>query len=229
MKNRAIVLLSGGLDSITCLAIAKNENFSPLALSFNYGQRNTHEYECAKKICAHYDVQDHLYLELPLGIIGGSSLTTSAPIESNRHLEEIGSNIPSTYVPARNTLFLSYALAWADSLNIENIFIGVNAVDTSGYPDCRPEFIQSFEKMANLGTKSGIEGNESIKIHTPLQFMSKKEIIQKGTELNVPYELTNTCYNPNEKGIACGVCDACILRKQGFKEAGLQDPIPYQG
>lgn len=227
-SEHAIILLSGGLDSTTCIAIAKEQGYTISALSFFYGQRNVFEIDSAKKIAEHYGITEHLCLDLPLGAVGGSSLTTSAPLEENRSMSEIGNKIPSTYVPARNTLFLSYALAWADALSCTNIFIGVNAVDTSGYPDCRPEFIAAFETLANLATKTGTEDEKHITIQTPLQELSKAEIIKKGLSLKVPYELTNTCYNPDQEGMACGICDACQLRKQGFIAAQSIDPLKYQ-
>ena len=228
MKKDAIVLLSGGLDSTTCLAIALEQEFNVAALSLVYGQKNSFEVQCAQRIAQHYGVTNHLCLELPLMSIGGSSLTTDAKVEENRSFEEIGTGIPSTYVPARNTLFLSFALAWSEVLGCTDIFIGVNEVDTSGYPDCRPEFISAFENLANVATRTGTEDKKHISIHTPLQKLSKSQIVETGLKLRVPYELTSTCYNPDTQGIACGICDACQLRKQGFSGAGSSDPIEYQ-
>jgi 7-cyano-7-deazaguanine synthase len=228
MNKNAVVLLSGGLDSTTVLAIAREQGFSIRALSFDYGQRNRFELERAGHIAQHFQVAEHKTIKIDLRDFGGSSLTSESPVEKNRGIREIGVGIPSTYVPVRNTLFLSYALAWAETLPAYNIFIGVNAVDTSGYPDCRPEFISAFESLARLATKIGTEGEKEIHIHAPLQEMSKADIVAKGLSLGVDYSMTNTCYDPSEEGIACGVCDACTLRQRGFIEAGSLDPIDYQ-
>jgi 7-cyano-7-deazaguanine synthase len=209
------------------MAIAAAEGYELFALSLLYGQKNTYELGAAKALATYYQAREHLVVSLDLGAIGGSSLTTITPVETNRSLQQIGVGIPSTYVPARNTLFLSYALAWADSLSCANIFIGVNAVDTSGYPDCRPEFIAAFTRLANLATRLGTEGATAIRIHAPLQEMSKAQIIETGIRLGVPYQLTSTCYDPQDRGVACGQCDACILRLQGFSEAGRNDPVEY--
>jgi 7-cyano-7-deazaguanine synthase len=231
-KKQAIVLLSGGLDSTTVLAVAKSQGYLPYALSFDYGQKNRFEIDTARAVAAAMGVEQHLCITIDLGIFGESSLTSDMVVESNRTFETIGSNIPSTYVPARNTLFLSYALAFADSKGIKNIFIGVNALDTSGYPDCTPDFISAFEVMANLGTKTGTlsadNNADSIVIHAPLQYLDKKAIVELGLSLGVDYSLTSTCYQPAASGQSCGVCDACMLRQRGFHQAGLQDPISYQ-
>lgn len=223
MQKKAIVLLSGGLDSITALAIAKKQGYSCYALSFNYGQRHSAELKAAARIAAEYQVVDHKIINLGLAAIGGSALTDEHIAVPNT-LQE---GIPVTYVPARNTLFLSFSLAWAEVLKLHDIFIGVNAVDYSGYPDCRPEFIQAFQELANIATKAGVEG-ERFKIHTPLIALSKAEIIKQGTELGVDYKYTVSCYSADEQGRACGVCDACRLRKAGFIAAGISDPTRYQ-
>ncbi|MFZ2311248.1 MAG: 7-cyano-7-deazaguanine synthase QueC [Methylobacter sp.] len=223
MQKKAIVLLSGGLDSITVLALAKKQGFKCYALSFDYGQRHNAELVAAAQIAADYQVEDHKIIQLGLGSIGGSALT-------DEHIavpQTLQAGIPVTYVPARNTIFLSFALGWAEVLNLSDIFIGVNAVDYSGYPDCRPEFIKAFQELANLATKAGVEG-ECITIHTPLIALSKAEIIKKGVGLGVDYKRTVSCYSADEQGRACRVCDACRLRKTGFIEAGIKDPTQYQ-
>jgi 7-cyano-7-deazaguanine synthase len=224
----AIVLLSGGLDSATVLAVAQAEGFSPVALTFRYGQRHEFEIDTAKKIAERAGVARHVIAEIDLRSIGGSALTDDIEVPKNRSGEEIGTGIPVTYVPARNTIFLSYALAWAESTGASDIFIGVNALDYSGYPDCRPEYIAAFETMANLATKAAVEGGGRFRIHTPLIHLSKAEIIRKGLELGVDYALTHTCYDPGPEGAACGECDACLLRLKGFEENGIPDPINYQ-
>jgi len=224
---KAIVLLSGGLDSTTTLAIATSQGYEVYALSLDYGQKNRFELETAARIANRYHVAEHKMLTIDLRTFGGSSLTSQQAIERNRSPEEIGANIPSTYVPARNTLFLSYALAWADVLAAPNIFIGVNALDSSGYPDCRPEFIQAFQALANLATKMGTEGSTKIVIHTPLIKLRKVEIIRLGMELEVDYSMTTTCYEPLTGNRPCGVCDSCILRRRGFQELGIEDPLAY--
>ena len=225
MEKRAVVLASGGLDSTTTMAIAKHEGYDIFALSFNYGQRHKLEIEAAKTVAGYFGAKKHLILRLDLGAIGGSALTDDIPVPHGRGLEEIGSGgIPITYVPARNTIFLSYALAWAEVLDAMDIFIGVNALDFSGYPDCRPEYIKAFQEMANLGTKAGVEG-KSVTIHTPIINMTKAQIIKKGLSLGVDYSITHSCYNPTEDGRPCGKCDSCLLRKKGFEEAGLSDPL----
>jgi 7-cyano-7-deazaguanine synthase len=227
MKKKAIILLSGGVDSTTVLAIAKNEGYQPLTLSFDYGQRHSIELDKAQFLADKYQVLESQVMKIDLRQFGGSALTSNTEIPANRSEEEISSEIPITYVPARNTIFLSFALAFAEVRDASDIFIGVNAVDYSGYPDCRPEFISAFEAMANLATKAGVEGTQRCKIHTPLINMTKAQIIQKGLELGVDYNLTHSCYNPDADGVSCGACDSCLLRKKGFQEAGIQDPIPY--
>jgi 7-cyano-7-deazaguanine synthase len=220
---KAVILLSGGLDSATVLAMAKAQAYECYALSFNYGQRHATELNAAAKIAAVFDATEHKTIDLDLTQIGGSALT-----DNNIDVPESATDgIPVTYVPARNTIFLSYALAWAEVLDINNIFIGVNAVDYSGYPDCRPEYIQAFERMANLATKSGVEGSK-LTIHTPLINLSKADIIQQGNQLNVDYALTISCYQVDEDGAACGVCDSCRFRKEGFENAGIPDPTHYK-
>jgi 7-cyano-7-deazaguanine synthase len=225
-KPKAVVLLSGGLDSSTTLAIAYNEGFKLYALTFCYGQRHQVEIEAAEKIARLFQVSQHIIIDVDLSRFGGSALTTEMEVPKERDPKEISHNIPVTYVPARNTVFLSLALAWAEALGAEDIFIGVNILDYSGYPDCRPQFIEAFEKMANLGTKAGLEGR-SFRIHTPLIRMNKAQIIQKGLELGVDFGLTITCYDPLPGGKACGKCDACQLRLKGFAEAGIEDPADY--
>jgi 7-cyano-7-deazaguanine synthase len=219
---KAVILLSGGLDSATVLAMAKAQAYECYALSFNYGQRHATELDAAAKVATAYNVIEHKIIDLDLTQIGGSALT-----DNNIDVPESATDgIPVTYVPARNTIFLSYALAWAEVLEINNIFIGVNAVDYSGYPDCRPEYIQAFERMANLATKSSVEGAK-LTIHTPLIDLSKADIIQQGSQLNVDYALTISCYQVDEDGGACGVCDSCRFRKEGFENAGIPDPTYY--
>ena len=225
MRKRAVILLSGGLDSTTCLALAKKENFELFALTINYGQRHDFELKASKIIANLYNVKKHSILDINLAKFGGSALTDDIEVPKNRSENEM-SNIPVTYVPARNTVFLSLALAWAESLKAYNIFIGVNSLDYSGYPDCRPEFIKSFEKTANLATKIGVEG-EKISIHTPLINLTKGEIIQLGLSLGVDYGLTSTCYDPKSCGSPCGFCDACILRVKGFNSISAKDPLNY--
>jgi 7-cyano-7-deazaguanine synthase len=228
MANKAVLLLSGGLDSTTALAIAKSHSFEIYALSFAYGQRHQHELIAAKKIARHYAVADHKILTIDLGGMGGSALTQkNMAVPKDRNMEEANAPIPATYVPARNTVFLSFALAWAEVLGAYDIFIGVNALDYSGYPDCRPEFISAFEQMANLGTAYSDKGKGHITIHTPLIDCTKAEIIQKGMALGVNYGLTTSCYDPTDHGTACGHCDACQLRLKGFRENGIGDPIAY--
>lgn len=222
--RRAIILLSGGLDSATALAIAKSEGFSCYAMSFQYGQRHSYELDCAKNISNRMGVVEHLISNIDLRSIGGSALTADIEVLKQRVAVEIGEGIPVTYVPARNTIFLSFALAWAEVLGAHDIFIGVNALDYSGYPDCRPEYIAAFEKMANLATKSALE--TSIKINTPLISMTKAQIIKTGVSLGVDYSLTSSCYDPRDNA-ACGQCDSCQLRKKGFESLGLTDPIKY--
>jgi len=225
---KAVVLLSGGIDSATTLAIAQNSGFDIYALSFRYGQRHAVEMEAAVRIAQKSNVVKHLILEIDLRKIGGSALTADIDVAKNRKAKEMTKDIPVTYVPARNTIFLSYALAWAEVVGANDIFIGVNVLDYSGYPDCRPEYIEAYEKMANLATKAGVEGKQKLKIHTPLIQMSKSQIIQKGMELGVDYRLTHSCYDPSAFGEACGECDSCILRLKGFRDAGIKDPVKYK-
>jgi 7-cyano-7-deazaguanine synthase len=226
---RAVVLLSGGLDSTTTLAIAKSNGFEPCAMTFRYGQRHQVEIEAAKRIARVFAVSHHEIVDIDLRPFGGSALTSDLAVPKGRSLDEMSTGIPVTYVPARNTIFLSFAIAWAEVLGTNHIFIGVNAVDYSGYPDCRPEYIAAFERMANLATKVGVEGGSPLKIHTPLIRLTKGEIIRKGLELGVDYSLTTTCYDPvPATGAACGQCDACLLRLKGFAENGMADPAKYR-
>ncbi len=224
--NRGVVLLSGGLDSTTTLALAMAEGFEAYALSFDYGQRQKVELAAARRVAQSLGAREHRIVRIDNDIFGQSALTDDIDIPKGRSVAEIAGGIPVTYVPARNTIFLSYALAWAESLGATDIFIGVNALDYSGYPDCRPEFITAFEKMADLATKTGVEGAH-FKIHTPLIAMSKAEIIRQAGELRVDLSLTHSCYDPAPDGRACGLCDSCQLRRKGFSEAGLADPIVY--
>jgi 7-cyano-7-deazaguanine synthase len=225
--RKAVVLSSGGIDSTTAMAIAKDEGFKIYSLSFFYGQRHAFELEAAQKVAKAIGVTKHLVINIDLKQIGGSSLTDDIDVPKDRDEQEMTREIPVTYVPARNTIFLSFALAWAEVLKSSDIFIGVNAIDYSGYPDCRPEYIDAFERMANLATKAGVEGTTKIKIKTPLIRLTKAQIIQKGIELGVDYALTHSCYDPSPRGQACGRCDSCQLRKKGFKEAGVLDPTQY--
>jgi len=224
--SKAVVLLSGGMDSSTTLAMALKKGFEVHALTVRYGQRHQSELEASRRIANFFKVAGHKMIDLDLRTFGGSALTAAIDVPKDRSLQEISTDIPITYIPARNTIFLSFALAWAEILGAQDIFIGVNALDYSGYPDCRPEFIRAFEKTANLGTKAGVEGRK-FKIHTPLITMTKAQIIKKGLELGVDFSLTSTCYDPFQDGTACGRCDACLLRLKGFAEAGLTDPINY--
>jgi 7-cyano-7-deazaguanine synthase len=226
MATRAVVLLSGGLDSATTLAIARAEGYECHALSFDYGQRHVCELESAKKVAAALGATQHLTLRLDLRAIGGSALTADIDVPKGRSDEAMGTGIPVTYVPARNTIFLSHALAWAEVLGAEDVFIGVNALDYSGYPDCRPEFTEAFEKLANLATQAGVEGKSRFRVHTPLIELSKAQIVARAYELNVDLSLTWSCYAPEPDGRACGLCDSCLLRKRGFAEARLADPVP---
>jgi 7-cyano-7-deazaguanine synthase len=225
--SKSVVLLSGGLDSSTCLALAKAKGFATHALSFDYGQRHKVELDAARRVASALGAAQHLILPLDLRPIGGSALTADIPVPKGRSINGMGRDIPITYVPARNTLFLSLALAWAETLACTDIFIGVNATDYSGYPDCRPEFIQAFERLAGLATKLGTEGGAEFKIHTPLMKMSKAEIIRTGLELGLDYSLTHSCYDPTPQGLACGQCDSCLLRLKGFAQAGVKDPLTY--
>ena len=226
--QKAVVLLSGGLDSATTLAIARQMGFELHAMSFRYGQRHEVEVEAARRVASSFQVTRHIVVDIDLRIFGGSALTDTIDVPKNRSPAEMGHGIPVTYVPARNTIFLSYALAWAEVLGAADIFIGVNALDYSGYPDCRPEYIAAFQDMAMLATRAGVEGSHALTIHAPLIQMSKADIIRRGRELGVDYSLTCSCYDPSLRGEACGQCDACLLRLKGFAEAGLKDPINYQ-
>jgi 7-cyano-7-deazaguanine synthase len=225
--KRAVVLLSGGLDSATVLAIARNQGYELYALSFSYGQRHVWELEAAARVAASIGVAKHRVANIDLRIFGGSALTDDIAVPKGRSADDMSHGIPITYVPARNTIFLSFALAWAEVLQSSDIFIGVNALDYSGYPDCRPEFIQAFETMANLATKAGVEGRQSLRIHTPLIALSKAEIIRKGIDLGVDYALTSSCYDPSASGEPCGQCDSCLLRQKGFRENEIEDPLHY--
>jgi len=221
---KAVVLLSGGVDSTTCLAAAKKEGFDLYALSFFYHQRHGVEIEAARRVAAAFRVKEHLVLDLPLNRIGGSALTDAIEVPKDTPPVEMETGIPVTYVPARNTIFLSLALGWAEVLGAADLFIGVNAVDYSGYPDCRPEFIRAFEAMANLALKATVEQRVTMRIHTPLMHLSKARIIRYGADLGVDYSLTHSCYDPDPRGRACGRCDSCVLRSRGFREAGIPDP-----
>lgn len=228
MTKKAVVLLSGGLDSSTVLAIAKSEGFAPYALSFRYGQRHEAELAAAAHVASAVGVAEHVIADVNLNIFGGSALTARIDVPKQRTDAELSQGIPVTYVPARNTVFLSIALAWAEVLEADDIFVGVNALDYSGYPDCRPEYISAFEQMANLATKAAVEGKQRIQIHAPLIELTKAQIIQRGIALGVDYGITHSCYDPDSEGRACGACDSCLLRIKGFREAGVSDPIPYQ-
>ena len=228
MDKKAVVLLSGGIDSTTMLAIAQSQGYSVYAMSFRYGQRHTLELDRAKQISEKTGVEKHIIIDIDLRAFGGSALTDDIDVPKERSNQEIGTGIPITYVPARNTIFLSFALAWAETLETNTVFIGVNALDYSGYPDCRPEYIAAYQRMANLATKTGVEGKTTLEIQTPLIFMTKAQIIQKGTELGVDYALTLSCYDPDNQGKACGACDSCLLRKKGFEEAGVSDATVYR-
>jgi len=224
-----VVLLSGGLDSATALAIARVEGFQPYALSFRYGQRHAIELEAARRIAEAFGAAGHVVAEIDLRVFGGSALTAEVAVPKGRSPAEMGEGIPITYVPARNTVFLAFALAWAETLEASDIFIGVNALDYSGYPDCRPEFVHAFEQLANLATKAGVEGRQHLQIHTPLIDLTKAQIIQRGLALGVDYALTHSCYDPTPAGRPCGACDSCLLRAKGFAEAGVADPALTAG
>jgi 7-cyano-7-deazaguanine synthase len=228
IDSAAVVLLSGGLDSATTAAIAKADGYMLFALSVDYGQRHRFELEAARRVGEALGVKRHIVMSVDLGQIGGSALTDRIDVPLDRPEDEISHGIPVTYVPARNTVFLALALGYAEVVGAADLFLGVNAIDYSGYPDCRPEYIEQFERLANLATKAGVEGTMRFRIHTPLIKMTKAEIIRRGSELGVDYGLTHSCYAPNAAGIACGRCDACKLRIKGFAEAGLTDAIPYQ-
>lgn len=226
-ERRAVVLLSGGLDSTTTLALAKGKGFSPYALTVRYGQRHAVELEAARRVARALGAREHRILDVDLGQFGGSALTGALAVPKDRTDDEIGTGIPVTYVPARNTVLLSLALAWAEVLGARDLFLGVNALDYSGYPDCRPEYIAAFEQLASLATKAGVEGRARFTIHAPLMRMTKKEIIRTGLNLGVDYGLTISCYDPTADGAACGACDACRLRRTGFAALGVDDPAPY--
>ena len=220
----AVVLLSGGLDSTTVLAIARNEGYVPYALSFSYGQRHSVELEAARRVAEAYGVARHVVADIDLRVFGGSALTDEISVPHHNSAEDLTDGIPVTYVPARNTIFLSYALAWAEVLGSSDVFIGVNALDYSGYPDCRPEYIRAYQQMADLATKAGVEGRQHLRIHAPLIELTKAQIIQRGLALGVDYSLTHSCYDPDPDGNACGTCDSCLLRRRGFAEVGMADP-----
>lgn len=224
-SRKAVCLLSGGLDSSTCLALARRDGYECYALSFDYGQRHRVELEAAARVVAAFGVREHRTARIDLRAFGASALTADIDVPKHRSPAEMGEGIPITYVPARNTIFLSYALAWAEVLEASDIFIGVNALDYSGYPDCRPEFIQAFERMANLATKAGVEGRTLLQIHTPLIALSKADIVRLAVELGLDFTLTHSCYDPDAAGRPCGECDSCLLREKGFAEAGMADPL----
>ena len=229
-QRKAVVLLSGGIDSTTVLAVARHEGFEPYALSFRYGQRHSVELDAARRVAASLGAARHVIADIDLTVFGGSALTDSAiDVPHHASADDLGGEIPVTYVPARNTIFLSFALAWAETLDASDIFIGVNALDYSGYPDCRPEYIAAFEKMANLATKAGVEGRQRLRIHTPAIQLTKAGTIRLGLELGVDYGLTHSCYDPVDGGRACGTCDSCLLRARGFAELGLADPALAAG
>ena len=222
-RGKAVCLLSGGLDSSTCLALARRDGFACYALTFDYGQRHRFELEAAARVAAALGVERRLVVKISLDVFGGSALTADLAVPKARSLDEMSHGIPVTYVPARNTIFLSLALAWAEVLESADIFIGVNALDYSGYPDCRPEYIEAYQRMANLATRAGVEGHTRLKIHTPLIGLSKAQIVTLAKELGVPFGLTHSCYDPGVGGRPCGACDACLLRRKGFEEAGIED------
>jgi 7-cyano-7-deazaguanine synthase len=223
-EKSAVVLLSGGLDSTTVLAIAQEEGYRPYALSFRYGQRHEVELDAARRVANAMSVADHVVADIDLRAFGGSALTADIAVPHHERVEDLGEGIPITYVPARNTIFLSFALAWAETLGACDIFVGVNALDYSGYPDCRPEYIAAYETMANLATKAGVEGSQHLHIHTPLIDLTKAQIIERGLALGVDYGITHSCYDPDAQGGPCGTCDSCLLRNKGFAEVGMDDP-----
>jgi len=227
--KRAVALASGGLDSSTMMALAKKQGFDLYALSFDYGQRHRCELEAAARVARSLGVTHHMVAKIDLRMFGGSALTADMEVPKGRDSRRISSEIPITYVPARNTIFLSFALGWCEVLEAQDIFIGVNAVDYSGYPDCRPRFLQAFQDLANLATKAGVEGTATYRIHAPLLHMSKAQIIRAGVDAGVDFALTHSCYDPSPEGLACGGCDSCILRRRGFEEAGIPDPTRYRG
>jgi 7-cyano-7-deazaguanine synthase len=224
---KAVVLLSGGMDSTTVAAIAQREGFEVHALSVRYGQRHAVELDAASRVAERLGIRDHVVIDLDLRPFGGSALTADQPVPKDTPVEEIGTGIPATYVPARNTIFLSLALAWAETLGARDIYLGANALDYGGYPDCRPEYLEAFGRMADLATRAGVEGAR-LTIHTPLLRLTKAQIVALGTELGLDYSITSTCYDPGPDGAACGRCEACLLRLKGFEQAGLQDPARYQ-
>lgn len=226
--KKAVILLSGGLDSATLVAIAKDQGYMPYCLSFSYGQRHSIELEAAERVAKSMGVAEHKIANLDLRLFGGSALTDDIDVPKDRSEDEMEADIPVTYVPARNTIFLSFALAYAEVIGAKDIFIGVNALDYSGYPDCRPEYIEAYEKLANLATKAGVEDDDRIKVQAPLLHMTKAKIISTGSALGVDYGITISCYDPDDHGLACGHCDSCQLRSKGFKEAGISDPTHYQ-
>lgn len=227
MSKKAIVLLSGGIDSSTTMAIAKSEGYELYALSIDYGQRHMLELDKARQVVAYFNAKEHRIVHVDLRGIGGSALTSDIEVPKDRSLKDIAHGIPVTYVPARNTIFLAIALSWAEVIEAETIFLGVNVLDYSDYPDCRPEYIRAFERTANLGTRAGVEGIRKFTIKTPLIDKTKAEIIKKGVALGVDFRITHSCYDPTREGIACGRCDSCLLRRKGFREAGIEDPIKY--
>jgi 7-cyano-7-deazaguanine synthase len=226
--TKAVVLLSGGIDSTTALAVARRDGYRLFAISFRYGQRHEAELAAAARIAADLRVEQHLVVDVGLGAIGGSALTDSIDVPKHDDVGQLNAEIPVTYVPARNTVFLSLALGWCEVIDANDIFVGVNAVDYSGYPDCRPEYITAFETMANLATKAAVEGRQRVRVHAPLMQLTKAEIVALGTSLGVDYALTHSCYDPDSAGRACGRCDSCLLRRDGFRQAGLEDPTSYQ-
>jgi 7-cyano-7-deazaguanine synthase len=226
--TKAVCLLSGGLDSATCLGVARRDGFDCYALSFDYGQRHGIELYAATRVAAHFRATEHKIAKIDLRVFGASALTADLAVPKHRSVDDIGQGIPITYVPARNTIFLSFAMAWAEVLECSDIFIGVNAIDYSGYPDCRPEFIAAFEQMANLATKAGVEARMRLRIHTPLAQLNKAGIVRLGAEVGLDFALTHSCYDPEEGGRSCGLCESCLLRRKGFSEAGIPDPLPYR-
>lgn len=227
MIKKAVILLSGGIDSTTTMAIAKSKGDELYAMSINYGQRHILEIENARRVASYFNAKEHMIVSVDLRNIGGSALTSDIEVPKDRGLKDIAKGIPLTYVPARNTIFLAIALSWAEVIEADTVFFGANVLDYSGYPDCRPEYIRAFEYLANLATRTGVEGTRRFKVETPLINMTKAEIIKKGAELGVDFTMTHSCYDPAPEGFACGRCDSCILRKKGFIEAGIKDPIEY--
>lgn len=226
--KRAVALASGGLDSSTAIALALKQDFDIYALSFDYGQRHGCELEAARRVIKSLGIRHHKVMAIDLRAFGGSALTSDIQVPKKRNMDRISAEIPPTYVPARNTIFLSFALGWCEVLKAQDIIIGVNAVDYSGYPDCRPEFLKAYERLANLATKAGVEGKSKYQIHAPLLHMTKAQIIRAGFEAGMDFSLTHSCYDPTPEGLACGACDSCILRQRGFEEAGIQDPTNYK-